>query len=153
MNSYRAAKPLLFTMGLLISVSSLADQQNGSLSAAPSSEVRWIVSCEPASDVISARLAFQVEGLTKGRKFTVKATALKDGISASTVDLKAADKKPSAYALDAAGDGDYLVTISKAVALGPQTTAKLKGTMLYALTAHCESQTGFHTRTFIRRAG
>ena len=140
-----------FVAGLLCCGVALADQQSGSLAAAASAQANWVITCEPEGGIVSAKLAFQIEGLTKGRKFTVQATALKDGIGASTVDFKAADKKPSAFAFDIAGDGAYLVNISKVVTLGPSTAAKLKGNMLYALTAHCESATGFHTRTAIRR--
>ena len=138
-------------LGLTLCGVSIADQQSGALAAAPGSKANWIISCEPEGSVASARLAFQIEGLTKGRKFTVKATAQKDGVIASTVDLKSADKKPSAYGYDIAGDGAYLVTIEKVVLVGPQTTTKLKGSMLYALTAHCESSNGVHTRTVIQR--
>lgn len=141
---------LVIMVGLTSTIC-MADQQNGSLNATPSAKATWVVSCEPEGAIASTRMAFQIEGLTRGRKFTVEATALKDGIVASTVDYKAADKKPSAFAFDVAGDGTYQVTVSKRVPVGPQTPAKLKGTMLYALTAHCESQTGFHTRTIIRR--
>lgn len=138
-------------LGLTLCKASIADQQSGALAAAPGSKANWIIGCEPEGSVASARLAFQIEGLTKGRKFTVKATAQKDGVIASTVDLKAADKKPSAYGYDIAGDGAYLVTIEKVVLVGPQTTTKLKGNMLYSLTAHCESSNGIHTRTVIQR--
>lgn len=151
MKNLSFARPGLLFAGLILSGISYADQQKGSLASPASAEANWLVSCEPEGNIASARLAFQIEGLTKGRKFTVQATALKDGISASTTDFKAADKKPSAFAYDTAGDGVYLVNISKVVTVGPSTTAKLKGNMLYALTAHCESATGFHTRTSIRR--
>lgn len=142
---------ILLLVGLFFSEMTAADQQNGMLSAPASAQASWLVTCEPEGKISSARLAFQIEGLTKGRKFTVEATALKDGVSASTTDFKAADKKPSAFGYDIAGDGVYVVTISKVVTAGPSNTAKLKGNMLYALTAHCESATGFHTRTSIRR--
>lgn len=151
MNHQALARPLLLISGFVLTGVSFADQQNGSLNAAASAQVNWSISCEPEGNVPSARLAFQIEGLTKGRKFTLKAEAQKDGLSASTIDFKPADKKPSAFAYDVAGDGVYRVNISKIVTVGPQTAAKLRGTMLYSLTAHCESQSGLHTRTTIRR--
>lgn len=151
MYNHLISRILFISCGISLSFVGLADQQNGSLSAAASSQAIWIVSCQPEGAITSSRLAFQIEGLTKGRKFTVEATAIKHEQIASTVDYKAADKKPSAFAFDAAGDGDYQVTVSKKVPIGPQTPSKLKGTMLYALTAHCESPTGYHTRTTIRR--
>ena len=145
------APPMLMVAGLFLSGMSYADQQKGALASPAAAEANWLVTCEPEGNIASARLAFQIEGLTKGRKFTLQATALKDGLSASTIDFKAADKKPSAFAYETAGDGVYLVKISKIVTVGASTPAKLKGTMLYGLTAHCESGTGFHTRTSIRR--
>ena len=81
-----------FNVGLRSDSASCGDQQNGSLNAAASAQVNWSISCEQEGNVRSARLAFQIEGLTKGRKFTLKAEAQKDGLSVSTIDLKPADK-------------------------------------------------------------
>jgi hypothetical protein len=138
----------LSTMLLIVTLAGafqpvLAHEQGGALSAAPSATSRWRINCFDDGNGTPSDLLFSVRAASRGRAFGVTATVSKDGQSRPVTDSKSGDAQPSASGDLAQSAGDYLVEIKK--------SKSVKGTMIYSLTYHCESNTGAHTGTEIFR--
>jgi len=125
--------------------------QGGALASSPYATQSWLITCYDDGNGAAASLYFDVKASTPGRKFGVTATVSKNGAEASTTDPKSGDKIRSPAASLSGGDGEYLMTLSKAKIRANQPDSILKGTMVYGFTYHCESNSGAHTGTLINR--
>jgi len=140
-------------LSLLISSSAktLAHDQGGALASSPYATQSWLITCYDDGNGVAASLYFDVKASTPGRKFGVTATVSKNGAETSVTDPKSGDKVRSPAASLSAGDGEYVMTLSKAKTRENQPDSILKGTMVYGFTYHCESASGAHTGTLINR--
>ena len=125
--------------------------QGGALASSPYATQSWLITCYDDGNGPGASLYFDVKASTPGRKFGVTATVTKNGLNASTTDPKSGDKIRSPGASLIAGDGEYIMTLSKAKTKPSLPDSSLKGTMVYGFTYHCESAGGAHTGTLINR--
>ncbi len=129
----------------------LAHEKSGALQSSPYSTQRWLINCFDDGNGRVSHVYFVVKARTPGRTFGVKATLSKNGLEASTIDLKSVDRIRSPATKLSAGDGDYLMTISKVKSKASEADTTLKGTMAFGFTYHCESVSGAHTGTLINR--
>lgn len=138
---------------MLLSVSPItrAHDQGGALASPPFATQSWLITCFDDGNGPAATLYFDVKASTPGRKFGVTATASKNGQEISTTDPKSGDKIKSPAVSFSGGDGEYIMTLSKAKTRPSLPDSTLKGTMVYGFTYHCESASGAHTGTLINR--
>lgn len=144
-------KALAISLLMGSSQMSYSHDQGGALASSPYATQSWLITCFDDGNGAAASLYFDVKASTPKRKFGVTATVSKNGFEASTTDPKSGDKIRSPGASLAAGDGEYLMTLSKAKTSANQPDSILKGTMVYGFTYHCESNAGAHTGTQINR--
>jgi len=130
----------------------LAHEQGGALPSPPYATQSWLITCFDDGNGIGSDIYFDVKASTPGRKFVgVMATLSKNGLEGSTIDPKSGDRIRSPGTSLSAGDGEYIMTISKAKSKASQPDSTLKGTIVYGFTYHCESASGAHTGTLINR--
>lgn len=129
----------------------LAHEQGGALQSSPYATQSWLITCFDDGNGPGSDVYFDDKASTPGRKFGVKATLSKNGLEASTIDPKSGDSIRSPATKLSAGDGEYIMTLSKAKSKASQADSALKGTMVYGFTYHCESASGAHTGTLINR--
>ncbi|MEN9680304.1 MAG: hypothetical protein RLZZ627_197 [Pseudomonadota bacterium] len=144
-------KPLALSMLIGCALPAFAHDQGGALASSPYATQSWLITCYDDGNGIAAALYFDVKASTPSRKFGVTATVFKNGVEASTTDSKSGDKIRSPVAILNGGDGEYVITLSKAKARDNQPDSILKGTMVYGFTYHCQSASGAHTGTLINR--
>lgn len=144
-------KAVIFGFLLSGSGSLLAHDQGGALGSSPFATQSWLITCFDDGNGVGSDLYFDVKASTPSRKFGVTATVSKNGAKSSTTDRKSGDKIRSPGASLSGGDGEYLMTLSKAKPRENQPDSILKGTVVYGFTYHCESASGAHTGTLINR--
>jgi hypothetical protein len=144
-------KTLVLSVLISSSAETVAHDQGGALASSLYASQSWLITCYDDGNGVAASLYFDVKASTPGRKFGVTATVSKNGEEASTTDPKSGDKIRSPAASLSAGDGEYIMTLSKAKVRETQPDSILKGTMVYGFTYHCESASGAHTGTLINR--
>lgn len=144
-------KTLAFTLLVGICGLSHAHDQGGVLASSPYATQSWLITCYDDGNGPAASLYFDVKASTSGRKFGVTATLTKNSQEASTTDPKSGDKIRSPGTFLIAGDGEYIMTLSKVKTNASSPESALKGTMVYGFTYHCESAGGAHTGTQINR--
>jgi hypothetical protein len=139
--------------GLLICGSAMtyAHDQGGALASSPFATQSWLITCFDDGNGPATNIYFDVKASTPRRKFGVTATASKNGQEISTTDPKSGDKIRSPAVSFSGGDGEYIMTLSKAKTRPSLPDSTLKGTMVYGFTYHCESASGAHTGTLINR--
>jgi len=129
----------------------LAHDQGGALGSSPYATQSWLITCFDDGNGFADSLYFDIKASTPGRKFGVTATVSKGGQKISTTDSRSGDKIRGPGAFLNAGDGEYVITLSKTKSSAKQLDSALRGAIVYGFTYHCQSGSGAHTGTLINR--